>query len=73
MEGVWIYQVRSNRRLERTLDHAVCHGLYSLPNVITLIKLRRMKLVGDVACVREERCLQCFGRESEGKKLFGRP
>jgi hypothetical protein len=43
------------------------HDLYSSPNVIWVIKSRRMRWVGYVSFGGEERCIQCFGRETEGK------
>jgi hypothetical protein len=42
------------------------HSLYSSPNIVRVIKSRRMRWVGHVACIQEgrERCLQGFGWEA---------
>jgi len=37
------------------------------------VKERRMRWVGHVACIGEERSMQGFGGELEGKRLLGRP
>jgi len=37
------------------------------------MKERRMRWVGHVACIGEERSMQGFGGEPEGKRLLGRP
>ena len=36
---------------------------YSSPHIFQVIKWRRMRSVGHVACVGEERCIQGFGGE----------
>jgi len=38
-----------------------------------MMKERRVRWVGHVACIGEERSLQGFGGEPEGKRLLGRP
>jgi hypothetical protein len=45
--------------------------LYFAANIIWGIKSREIRWAGHVACM-EERCLQGFGRESCGKRPFGR-
>jgi hypothetical protein len=41
------------------------NGLYSLPNIVRVIKSRRMRWAGHVARLRgRERCVQGFGGET---------
>jgi hypothetical protein len=49
------------------------HGLYSSPNIVRVIKLRRMRWVGHVACMEEGRGVYrvLIGR-FEGKRQQGR-
>ena len=52
--GVWI-----------KLHNEELNDPYSLPNIFQVIKLRRMRWVGHVACMGgEERCIQGFGGET---------
>jgi hypothetical protein len=44
------------------------HNLRSFPNITRQIKLRRMRLVGHVAHMGEERSVQGFGRKAPGKE-----
>jgi hypothetical protein len=50
------------------------HSLYSSPNIVRVIKSRRMRWVGHVACMREGRGVYrvLVGRP-EGKRPLGRP
>jgi hypothetical protein len=50
------------------------HSLYSSPNVVTVIKARRMRWAGHVARMGEGRCVYrvLVGRP-EGKRPLGRP
>jgi hypothetical protein len=50
------------------------HNLYSSPNIVRLIKSRRMKWVGHVVCIGEGRGVYrvLVGRP-EGKRPLGRP
>jgi hypothetical protein len=50
------------------------HILYFFPNIIRQIKSRRMRSVGHVACMEEERnvCRVLMGKP-EGKRPLGRP
>jgi hypothetical protein len=54
-------------------DHDELHSLYSPPNIVTVIKSRRMKWVGHVARMGEGRgfCRVLVGRP-EGKRPLGR-
>jgi hypothetical protein len=50
------------------------NNLYSTPNIIRLIKSRRMRWVGHVACMGERRGAYKFlVVEPEGKRPLGRP
>jgi uncharacterized membrane protein len=40
------------------------HSLYSSPNSVRVIKSRRMRWAGCVACMGKELCLQGFGWEA---------
>ena len=48
----------------RKLHNEELNDLYSSPIVVRMIKLRRMRWAGHVALIEEERCVQCFGRET---------
>jgi hypothetical protein len=50
------------------------HNLYSSPSIVRVIKSRRMKWVGHVACMGEGRgvCRVLVGKP-EGKRPLGRP
>jgi hypothetical protein len=58
----------------RKLHNDELHSLYSSPNIIKVIKSRRMRWAGHVARVGEERGVYrvLVGRP-EGKRLLGRP
>jgi hypothetical protein len=48
------------------------NDLYTLPNIVRVLKSRRMRWAGHVAGM-EERYLQCFfGGEPEGRRPLGR-
>jgi hypothetical protein len=48
--------------------------LYSLPNIFCVIKSRRMRWVGHVACMREEiGVYKVLVEKPEGKRPLGRP
>jgi hypothetical protein len=50
------------------------HNLYTSPDIISVIKSRRMRWVGHVACtVRDEKCIKMLVRIFEGKRLHRRP
>jgi hypothetical protein len=58
----------------RKLHSEELHILYSSPNVIKLIKLRRIRWAGHVASMGEERKVYRVSVENpEGKRPFGRP
>jgi hypothetical protein len=45
----------------RRLYHEEPHNLYAIPNIIRVIKSRRMRWAGHVACIGSEKCVQYFG------------
>jgi hypothetical protein len=53
----------------RKLHNDELHSLYSSPNIVRVIKSRRMSWAGHV---RGERCLQGFGWESRRLETFGK-
>jgi hypothetical protein len=48
----------------RKLHNDELHRLYSSPNIVRVIKLRRMRWAGHEARIGEGRCLQGFGWEA---------
>jgi hypothetical protein len=58
----------------RKLHNDELHSLYSSPNIVSVIKTRRMRWVGHVACMGEGRGVYrvLVGRP-EGKRPLGRP
>jgi CRISPR/Cas system-associated protein Cas7 (RAMP superfamily) len=58
----------------RKLHNEELHGLYSLLNIIRIIKSRRMRWAGYVARMREKRnTYEILVRRPKGKQLLGRP
>jgi hypothetical protein len=58
----------------RKLHNEELNDLYRSPNVIRVIKSRRMRWAGHVACMEgEERCIKGFDGGPEGKRPLGRP
>ena len=50
------------------------NDLYSSPNIVRVIKWRRMRWAGHVACMGEESgAYRVLVGEPEGKRLLGRP
>ena len=48
----------------RKLHNEELHNLYSSPNIVWVIKSKRMRCAGHVALWGEERRIQGFGRET---------
>jgi hypothetical protein len=58
----------------RRLHNPELHNFYTSPNIIRVIKSRRMRWVGYVACIREMRnAYNILTGKSKGKILLGRP
>jgi hypothetical protein len=58
----------------RKLHNEELHNLYSLPNIIRMIKLRRMRWAGHVARMGETRHeYRILVGKPEGKRPLGRP
>jgi len=58
----------------RRLHNEEVNDLYSSPNIVRVIKSRRMRWTGYVACVGEERGVyRVLVRKPEGKRPLGRP
>jgi hypothetical protein len=54
--------------------HTELNDRYSLPNIVRVVKSRRMRWAGHVARMGEERgAHRLFGGKPEGKRLLGRP
>jgi hypothetical protein len=58
----------------RKLHNDELHVLYSSPNIVRVIKSRRMRWAGHVSHVGEGRCVyRVLVRRPEGKRPLGRP
>ena len=58
----------------RRLHNEELNDLYSSPNIVRVIKSRRMRWAGHVACMGEERGVyMVLVGKPEGKRLLGRP
>ena len=58
----------------RRMHNEELNGLYSSPNIVRVIKSRRMRWVGHVARMGEEReATRDLVRKPEGKRSLGRP
>jgi len=71
-----IFGCRRDEVLEewRRLHNEELNDLYSSPNIVRVIKLRRMRCAGHVACMGEERGLyMVLVGKLEGKRTLGRP
>ena len=74
-----LYQLIGPRRDEVTGDWRRLHNeeindLYSSPNIVRVIKSRRMRWAGHVARMGEERAVyRVFVGKPEGKRPLGRP
>jgi hypothetical protein len=53
----------------RKLHDEELRNLYCSPSIIRIIKSRRMRWTGHVACIGE-RCIQKFGRKTLKKKVL---
>ena len=58
----------------RKLHNEELRDIYSLPNIVRMVKSRRMRWAGHVACMGEERGEHTFlVGKPEGKRPLGRP
>jgi hypothetical protein len=58
----------------RELHNEELNDLYSLPSIVRVAKLRRMRWAGHVACMGEERGVyRVLVGKPEGKRPLGRP
>jgi hypothetical protein len=56
------------------LHNEELNDLYSLPNIVQVVKSRRMRWAGHVACMGEERGVhRVLVGKPEGKRSLGRP
>jgi hypothetical protein len=58
----------------RKLHNEELNNLCSLPNIVRVVKLRRMRWAGHVVCMREDRGVhRVLVGKPEGKRPLGRP
>jgi hypothetical protein len=57
----------------RKLHNEELHNLYSSPNIIRMIKLRRMRWAGHVTRKEKRNSYRIFVGKSEGKRPLRRP
>ena len=58
----------------RKLHNVELNDLYSLPNIVRVVKSRRMRWAGHVARMGEDRCVhRVLVGKPEGKRPLGRP
>jgi len=58
----------------RRLHNEELNDLYSSPNIVWVIKSRRMRWAGHVACMGEERVVyRVLVEKPEGRRPLGRP
>ena len=72
----WIFGPRSDEVTGewRRLHNEELNDLYSSPNIVRVIKSRRMRWAGHVACMGEERgAYRVLVGKLEGKRPLGRP
>jgi hypothetical protein len=56
----------------RKLHNDELHSLYSSPNIVRVIKSRRMKWAGHVAHGGREKCSQGFGWKAQRQEITGK-
>jgi hypothetical protein len=65
--------LKGGRRIWRKLHNNVLHNLYSSPNIVRVIKSRRMSWVGHVACMGEGSVYRVLVGRPKGKRSQGTP
>jgi hypothetical protein len=55
------------------LHNEELHGLYSLPSIVRIIKVRKMRWAGHVVRMEEKRNAYRLVRKPEGRRLLERP
>jgi len=64
-ENIWTEEGRGNGGMEELND------LYCSPNIVWVIKSRRMRWTGHVACMGEEKGVYSLGGETGRKETTG--
>jgi hypothetical protein len=83
-QRLWVFENRVLRKIFgpkreedgswRKLHNDELHDLYSSPNIVRMIKSRRMRWAGHVACMGEGRgAYRVLVGRPEGKRPLGRP
>ena len=73
-ENIWGYEGEELTEEWRKLHNEELNDLYCLPNNFQMIKLRRMKLAGNVECIREKRGIyRVFVGRPGARRPLGRP
>jgi hypothetical protein len=57
----------------RKLNNEELHNLYSSPNIITVIKSRRMRWTWNIACEEKRNANSVLVGKPEGKRPLGQP
>jgi hypothetical protein len=57
----------------KKLHNEELHNLYSSPDIIGMVKSKRMRLAGHVAQIGKWTAYRIFVRKPEGKRSLGRP
>ena len=69
-----VFGPRRNEVTGRRLHNEELNDLYCSPNILRVIKSRRMKWAGHVACMGEESGVyRVLVRKPEGRRPLGRP
>jgi hypothetical protein len=47
----------------RSVYNEELHNLYASPYIIRVIKSRKLRWAGHIACTRDDKCIQDFGQK----------